>query len=230
MMLPPRVYKKWLRVFCRPVLIAQTRRGLLAAAVLVVFCQLHRDALADHLTNPGMSPSTYFRVEWDYDLVLGTGLISLIVNDNQPNDFLAFFESLSFQTKGIELTDVEAIRPFDTSPVTITGNVSGTMDGLDLFTYEIAPGGGQSYVVDDRVDVTFNLPTSEVEFWDGDLSGVAVLSAAVPPLTNLSTNIPLLSVQRIIPEPSSLGVLGMVAGLLGFGRWREASRRGSNGD
>ena len=228
MMLTRHACKRWNQVFHQPVRIAQTRRGLLLAACLVLLSQLHRDVMAGHLSNPGSTQSTYYRVEWEYDLAMGAGRISLIVNDDQPDEFLAFFDPLSFRTKGVELTNIEATRPNDPSgPLAITGGVSGVMDGLDLYSYEIPPAGAPlAYRIDDRVDVTFDFPTDQVGLWDSELSAVVILSAAVPPIEGaFSQDIQFLSVQRTVPEPASLGLLGVLATLFGLGRWRSSNQR-----
>lgn len=177
--------------------------------------------MADLLPNPESTQSTYFKLEWEYDLVLGHGRISLIVNEDQPDLFLAFAHSASFQTKGFELTNIDATRPITTPDP--FGEVSVTMDGLDTYRYEV-PQAALSHQLN-RIDVTFDFPTDNIGLWESDFSTVLTLSAANPFVTGfVSQDTPFISVQQI-PEPTSLGLLGFVASLFGLRRSRPADHQ-----
>lgn len=95
-----------------PIDLGQTKPGLLAAAVLLGLWQLGSTASARQ-TNPGHSENNYFRVDWDYDLAGGTGIISISENlPFRPNTVFFLLDQFDFTTFGQEFDRISVWNNF----------------------------------------------------------------------------------------------------------------------
>jgi hypothetical protein len=95
-----------------PIDLGQTKPGLLAAAVLLGLWQLGATASARQ-TNPGHSENNYFRVDWDYDLAGGTGLIRITENlPFDPNTAVFLFDQFDFTTFGQKFDRIGVVENF----------------------------------------------------------------------------------------------------------------------
>lgn len=95
-----------------PIDFGQTKPGLLAAAVLLGLWQLGSTASARQ-TNPGHSENNYFRVDWDYDLAGGTGIIRISENlPFNPNTAIFLLDRFDFTTFGQKFDRIGVVENF----------------------------------------------------------------------------------------------------------------------
>ena len=98
------------RRIVHPIQMAQTRGGLMLAAALILCWQSSQTVLAA-VVNPGFSENDFFRLEWDYDLVNGTGQIRFGVNVDGMGNFFADYLNLDdagrFKELHVMLTALE---------------------------------------------------------------------------------------------------------------------------
>ena len=118
-----------LYLICRiayPIQMAQTRRGLMLAALLILGWQSSQTVLAA-VANPGFSENDFFRVEWDYDLANGVGQIRFRANSEGMTVFFTdywglgpglehnwstiWIDVLEFRTYGVSFDSVTAGNP-----------------------------------------------------------------------------------------------------------------------
>ena len=201
----------------QPVDWGQRRGGYWAAVLLLGVWQLAGSAPADE-PNPGFSENDYFRLEWDYDLLAGTGLIKL-TPDPQWDHLELFLETYRFNTKGL-LFDVFKLNglpaPFDVSPI-----------GDDLYEYALRPGSAIRFAAHSPAFMDVEFPAVGVGLYSTDVTYDGfVNSGAGGPLPIPLAGMNFVSIQTI-PEPPAAAVLVAGAAAAVYARRRRNRAEGA---
>jgi len=198
---------------CRPLHLGQVPAGFFLAAGLILLFQFARPAKA--VTASGYSENDYFRIDWEYDLTAGTGILSL--STDHPEDYVNL-DTFRFFTLGMTftgITDRNGITQFADPSLT------GQIDGKSLYQYDLKANNsidifGNSNRTPAKIfDLTFAPQSAELYATQvncaGLLSGFAgLLSGANAVL--MSTEMEFVSIQSI-PEPATLVTLGVGAAM-----------------
>jgi hypothetical protein len=216
--------KAWmrrLRRICQPMILGQRSLGFWMAAILIFCWQGTRTAQAA-LSPQGFSENDYFKLDWDYDLSAGTGIIW--ISSKLPQypispDFMEF-SAMSLYTRGMTLNSI--INNDDSgfnAPVNI-----GTENGKTLYEYAYAkpyPDNWLSaisffkdFFSEKKVQIEVTFPTAGVGLYDSkmDYSG-QYFNSALGMVILAEQQIPFVSVE-MIPEPAAIALLG-IGGLAG---------------
>lgn len=176
----------------RPLMLAKTRGGLVAAVGLLAAWQFSSSAAAD-VMNPGYSKNEYFRLDWYYDLPRGSGHFT-ISSEAYPQMIVW---QLEFMTLGVRFDTIHVAgepAPFRVTPVG------------DDFEYSLLP--SMYFDRELRFDVTF--PSTGVGLAESSLT--STMSAVVGPFVPRSS-VDFVTIQTI-PEPAAVSMLAVGAAAL----------------
>ena len=193
----------------QPVELGQTPTGLLLAALVVFLWQVGQAALADPI-NPGFSENEYFRLEWDYDLPAGRGLIRFTPDPDYLADGV-ILETADFTTGGLLFSSIkigEDPAPYGVIP--LEDNLLQYLLVCDM------------HLGDSSVDIDVTFPSVGVDLYSTNLDYSGTTSAAGFPLLIWPAKMNFVSV-RTIPEPPAAAALAAALAAAGVyaGRRRE---------
>ncbi|MBI9016085.1 MAG: PEP-CTERM sorting domain-containing protein [Phycisphaerae bacterium] len=229
--------------FINPIRLGQRSIGFVFAAFMVFLWFGYSTANAA-VSAQGFSENEFFKLEWDYDLSNGTGLITL----TRPAPFIPtqvdqiLLRELTFITKDVELESLtfKATNLFVEEELYsgLTPIITGTENNKPIWQYgvDVESGIKSAFGFDtmpleqfDRgknaVTIEFDFPANAVQLMESELEyeGFHKLSALPYNGENYSTYIPKSSMDfvsvQMVPEPGTIGLLGL--GGLAIGRKRK---------
>ena len=205
----------------RPVRLGQSRTGFLLAAALVFLWYCERPAQAAVMTESGFTQDEYLRVEWEYNLEAGTGLLRLLPMPNSPDRRLSTLHRADFESFGVAFDDIRADDAFYSQPILV-----GFESGHARYRYELINQIGLSQNWSQPTTIALAFPPQGTVLYSTDFeySGLAVDTlSALPMLPVLRAALSSFVSIRSMPEPTTgiLALAGGAAALAGARRHRD---------
>ena len=188
---------RWARTL-RPIKFGQTRGGLLTAALLLAAWQL-ADTASARQANPGFSQNDFFRVDWDYDLAAGTGLINIRSRFRYgERTTIVLLDDFDFMTFDQDFDSIHVRDSFTQFRVDPVGN-----------DFQYSPDPYLAFINEATIDVTF--PTQGIELLDTGLDfgghGYYAYSTSFFPFVMPPSSMNFVSIKAVVPEPSGAASL-----------------------